>query len=249
MYSNKNNKKSKKKSKKISREQEKISLSNLYNDEESHIIRDETNLNPIIKNSLEYYDLNMIAIKEFNEKIEYFNFKKNTGNISDKIIFYNKDKIKILESKYEILSVFNSKFSSWKWSWAVPTFRNKSTFMVRKILEYAFTLNYDDDFILKSLLINSKINIQNDLQHDIILALSSYITKIPFIFKFYIAGIDLTEKIVGININDKFYKSNELPDNEEQKITDLIPIKMIENSEYVSDLIAIYVFIPDFTLD
>jgi hypothetical protein len=240
------NKKKSKKSKKSNKISIKPSREILNDDESDNDIVIKTQLNPIIRNSLEYYDLNMIAIKKFSDKIEFINFKRNPNDISDKIIFYNKDKKKILESNYEILSVFNNKNGSWKWAWAVSTFRKKQTFIVRKILDYAFTLNNNEDYIIKSLLINSKINIQNNLQHDIIIALSSYLTKIPFIFKFYYAGAELTEEITGLKLDDDFFKSNEKLDHEQQEMSLLSPVKMISNSGHSKNLIALYVYVPNF---
>ncbi len=53
-------------------------------------------------------------------------------------------------------------------------------------MEYAFTLNASNDFILKSSLINSNIIITNQNQKDIYMALASMLSKKPFILELYL---------------------------------------------------------------
>lgn len=91
----------------------------------------------------------------------------------------------LLESSFEIMGLYLPKNNMWKWSWSIPSIHKKYTFISRKILEYAFNLHHTKEFPLRSDLINSKIKINNDLQLDIRIALSSYIGKQPLIFKFY----------------------------------------------------------------
>lgn len=134
-----------------------------------------------IRNSLEFYDSNMEKYETFFNEITYI--KSIPGLNINEMAFFDKNKKLLLQSPYEILGWYVPKQNIWKWSWSIPTLAKKHTFISRKILEYAFELNNDNEYMLKSKLINSKIDIYNDLQLDIHIALSSYIAKQPLIFK------------------------------------------------------------------
>jgi len=145
-------------------------------------------IDDIIQTSLEYYDSFQPKIIEIVEKIHYVKFKNNK-NITDEIIFYDKNKKEILKSSYEILAAFLPNQQIWKWAWSLPTILKKNSFISRKILEYALNLDHQKDYLLKSTLINSKIRIINDLQLDIYIALSANLSRKPFILKLYLAPL------------------------------------------------------------
>ena len=178
---------------------------NLDNSEE-----DETNnFNPIIKNSLEYYDSFQPKIQEILNKIEYIKII-NGVNINDEYIFYEQNGKQFFKSRIETLGMFIPQDNSWKWSWAIPIAKYQNTLISRKILEYAFTLNSLSDLYLKSTLINSKLLIKNQYQIDIYLALASMLSKKPFILKLYLypqLQVNVTEEIYyykeTINKTDK----------------------------------------------
>ena len=138
----------------------------------------------IIKSSLEYYDSYQPKVIDILNDIYYIKIINNK-NITDEIIFFDKDKKEIFKSSYEVLSAHIPQQKVWKWAWSLSVAEKKSNFISRKILEYAFNLDYKKDFFLKSTLINSNIIIINDLQLDIYIALSANISKKPFIFKLY----------------------------------------------------------------
>ncbi len=142
------------------------------------------NIDPIIKTSLEYYDSHNIKIDKFIKDIVYLEFINN-NNQTDQIKFYDNDKNLLLISSYEIIGFYIPQNKIWKWAWAVPTIVKKYTYYARKILSYAFDLDSIKDYLVKSSLINSKVSIMNNIQLDIYIALASYISKKPFIFKFY----------------------------------------------------------------
>ena len=185
-------------------------------------------LDPIIKNSLEYYDSYQDKINNIINNTEYIELINN-NNITDTIIFYDSHKKNIFESKYEILSIFVPETKMWKWSWSLPTADKKHTFITRKILDYAFNLNPEKDYLLKSTLINSKIKILNQLQLDIHIALSASLSKKPFIFKFYLAPL-------------KFIYN----DNDIELDSSLYPYKKIMDHKDKDKLISVYFFILDF---
>lgn len=138
----------------------------------------------LIVSSLEYYDSYQPQIKKIIDKIEYIKFIDN-NNLTDDIIFVDKNKKEFFSSSYELLSIYDPNLYIWKWSWSVPSVEKKKNFISRKILDYAFSLDKPQYNILKTTLINSKINIINDLQLDIHLSLSANLSKKPFILKIY----------------------------------------------------------------
>jgi hypothetical protein len=161
-----------------------------------------TNLSySIIKDSLDYYDKYQPDIQKILSKIEYI--KINIGdNVNDEYMFYDSNDKIILKSKIETLSIYIPQNKTWKWSWSVPFAKYKNTLISREILKYAFTLDTDNDLFLKSTLVNSKIVIQNNYQIDIYLALSSLLSKKPFILRMY-----LIPQENDANINNKKYEN------------------------------------------
>lgn len=157
------------------------------------------NFNPIIRNSLEYYDSYQPKIQQILDKIEYIKIVDG-GNINDEYIFYDSNDKPFFKSRIETLGMFVPQDNTWRWSWSIPFAKYQNTLISRKILEYAFTLNSDNDLNLKSTLINSKLIIMNQYQIDIYLALASMLSKKPFVLKLYIYPMtknpDSSEKII-----------------------------------------------------
>lgn len=210
----------------------------MYNGKKSQNDNSENLIDPIIKNSLEYYDQHQPKIQEILNKLEYIEIVNN-GNITDQFIFYDSDDNVILKSRYEVLSIYVPQNNIWKWSWSLPTASIKNTFISRKILEYAFTLNPETDYLLKSTLINSKILIENSNQLDIYIGLSAMLSKKPFIFKIYMVPIDQKD------LNDKKSNNN---DNKNNNIKNLYYYKKIINNNERHNYIALYTFILDWNI-
>jgi hypothetical protein len=145
----------------------------------------------LIKDALIYYDSHQDNVAKFLDKAFYVRFEETDDEEENnyKITFYDKNKTKILTSKIEYLALYVPNTRTFKWAWTIPSFDKALTELSRKMLNYAFTLEVDD-FMLKSELLNSKIHVLNEYQHDIHLAISAYLTKKPFIFKFYNAIYD-----------------------------------------------------------
>lgn len=184
-----------------------------YNNKSNKIIK----IDSVIRNSLENYDLNQVKINNFLKQIKYIQFIDNYNNI-DQIIFYDKNKKIIFKSAYEIMGIFIPQTKIWKWSWSIPSLHNKFTLISRKILEYAFNLDPVKEYILRSELINSKIKIINDIQLDIHIALSSYISKKPFIFKFLNKYYNEDEYNNSTSSNNEIlYEYDILNDNDNDK--------------------------------
>jgi len=196
-----------------------------------------------LKSSLEYYDSFQPKVIEILSKTEYILFKDNK-NITDEIIFFDKNKKKILQSAYEYLAVYVPSSNTWKWAWSLPTSKKKSNFISRKILEYAFNLEQENDFLLKTTLINSKIQITNQLQLDLYVALSASLSKKPFILKTYLSPMNNVEKykdkeVEGILIP---LKKNDNVDTMDTTNT----TNNADNADNPDNFITLYLFILDF---
>ncbi len=160
-----------------------------------------------IRSALEYYDNHQLKIIELLKKIEYIKFINNTPS-TNQIIFYDSNKNILLESNYEALGFYFQNSNIWKWAWSMPTLSKNDTSISRKILNYAFDLEPTKEYILRSALINSSTLINNDLQLDIHIALSSYLIKKPFIFKLPIGfNQNSTDEFISYKniFSDKLY--------------------------------------------
>jgi hypothetical protein len=131
----------------------------------------------IIKDALEQYDNNNDKYSKFIDKI----FSIKIDNYENKIYFYdNKDKLK-LSSSFEILGVYNN--NNWFWSWGIVFLDKTKTNIAKKLLNYGIELSIYDNNFLKTELITSIFEISNKIELDIHIALASYLSKQPFIFK------------------------------------------------------------------
>lgn len=215
---------------------------------------------PIIKTSLEYYDSFQPKINDLISKIEYIEFVNNQ-NITDQVIFYDANHNKIFESLYEILSIYIPQTNIWKWSWSLPTAPKKHTFITRKILDYAFNLDHEKDYLLKSTLINSKIKIINDIQLDIHIALSAKLSKKPFVFKFHSVPIIVqnhnNKDNISVDIDEQYNFDSPSESNENDDKTELdysnknsnsniYPYRKIMQNKNLDQYLAVYLLILNY---
>jgi hypothetical protein len=150
-------------------------------------------MDSVLANSLEYYDSFQPEIIDIISKTEYIEIV-HSNNSNDTYILYDKNDNVIIKSRIEHLAIYIPNTNIWKWSWSVPFIKHTNTFISRKILEYAFSLDETKEIFLKSTLTNSNIDIDNSYQIDIYLALSSFLSKKPFILKMYLIPNDPQEK-------------------------------------------------------
>jgi hypothetical protein len=155
-------------------------------------------VNDII-NSLENYDKNMEKYDKLSSKFKYSKIIHNSSDLDhDEIIFYDKNQEQIFRSKYEKLGLYTYDTNAWIWAWSVPSFTKNATYLSKKILKYGLEIPSDSaNIFLKSELITSRIRITDPAQIDIHVAVASYISKIPFIYKYKYANnmIDIYDKI------------------------------------------------------
>jgi hypothetical protein len=144
----------------------------------------KTNYFYTIKTAIEEYDNYEYKIINFLKKIEYFKII-NPNNLTPRIKFYDSNKNLLLDSGYENIGIYKQKNNIWEWGWSINSINNNQNFISRNILLYSFKLRseIESEFFLKSILLSSKHKIKNKLQLEILLALSSYLSKFHFIFK------------------------------------------------------------------
>ena len=142
----------------------------------------------LILDALEYYDKNKEIFDNLTSKIKYYSKIIHESDIDrNEIIFYDKNKQKIFESKYEIFGVFNNFSNTWTWAWSIPQLSKNQNYTSRKILNYSLDLTPEPELLfLKNELITSRFRITNEIQLDIHNSIASYIAKIPYIFKIYL---------------------------------------------------------------
>ena len=124
-------------------------------------------LSQTIKMAIEKYDTICLKYKE------YINKNAQIEGAGNKIKFNFDDYEE--EFDCEILGYFDNQNNIWIYSWVLTNRNLSDTKISRELLEYGLKLepnsNTDEHFMIKSLLVNSRIQIEESLQLDINLAL------------------------------------------------------------------------------
>ena len=174
-------------------------------------------INPLFKSALENYDIHQIKIQQLLKKTNYIEFiPTNSLNENDEIKFFDLDDKLLFKSKIEILAVYipsspytQTKNNLFKWGWSIPGLNKKDTNISQQIFEYAQTLDPIIDYLLKYILTNSELKINNEYQLDLFISIASMLIKKPFIHKLsYDLFKYVNEKIL-------YYYNNEKNNNEE----------------------------------
>lgn len=140
-------------------------------------------LTQFIKKALEYYD---------NQKMKY----RHIINVQDvrfdesinEIKFYinNQDKPHI--SNFEMLGYFDNQTHIWIWGWLLAALDVNQTKICRELLNYGLKIETANNsgslehFFIKSLLVNSRIAISEEIQLDVNLAIYSYLSRDKYSF-------------------------------------------------------------------
>jgi len=144
---------------------------------------DTDSLNQFIKKSLQYYDNQNLANIEILQ-VSDSNVKFDVEAKTITFITDNGEK----EFNFEMLGYFDNQSNIWIWSWLLTNLNSEQTKMARELLDYGLKLeptsNSVEHFLIKSLLVNSRISIEEDIQLDSNLAICSYMlkNKIKFIY-------------------------------------------------------------------
>ena len=140
--------------------------------------------NNLIPDSLEYYDKNCEIYEDLFKSVKYIKIVKPTTDMDYSFIhMYDKDKKEILKSRYENIGIYNNKSHTWAWAWSIPNFLKNTTRIARKIINYGMELSPDSNF-LKTELITSRFRITSFIQLDMHVAIASYLSKKPVVYKY-----------------------------------------------------------------
>lgn len=152
-------------------------------------------IHELIENSLEYYFSKKFRYQKIFEVIEIVNKIENKDKIPNYIkvndIVRQSDEIKIkfvtLNEEYdaEILGIYSNKSKVFSWGWVLPSYRYGKTNLVKKLFDYAYEKDISEKFLnqselnffLKVLFSNSRTEVENNQQMELILAISQYLLK------------------------------------------------------------------------
>lgn len=138
----------------------------------------------LVTTSLEYYDSNNEKYGSLFKNITYIKFIVEEESQHNIIVYYDSDKKEVFRSRYEIIGLYNSNTNTWTWAWAIPIFKKNNTNIVRKIWNYGAVLSPKEQY-LKTELITSRFRVADPIQLDIHVALASYLSKTPVVYKMY----------------------------------------------------------------
>lgn len=135
-----------------------------------------------IKKALDYYD---------DQNIKYIKYIRTKNYTIDKteenaITICDDTNNKII-GKYQIIGTFDNSSKVWVWGWLLPI-PSIDKQMAQNLLSYGLKLDYESNLnehqFIKSLLINSRILIEEDVQLYTNIAIYSYLLKdnIKFIY-------------------------------------------------------------------
>ena len=153
---------------------------------------DINNIGQFILKAIEYYDEQQEKYKDL------INSKKEFDESNNEIKFTLKNDN--VFGTYEILGYFDKNTKIWVWGWVSNQASSSSTQICKNLLNYGLKLeprNAIDDisehYFIKTLLVNSRILIDDEIQLDINLAIYSYLLKgkISFILPKYVESSNI----------------------------------------------------------
>lgn len=226
----------------------------------------------LVTTALEQYDVNSMKYKKLFKDVKYIAYIDSLSELShNSIVFYNKDGNFLFRSRYEVIGVYEPTISTWTWAWAIPTLKQNSINIVKKLWMYGVDLNNDSNGqYLKLELITSKFHITDYTQLEIHLAIASYLSKIPLIFEYIVSSAkthfikdetitfdfdsELENYIISENNEDgkKIFRNdddNPKKDNDntvKNEVKNIIPIITNDKKTYKDDDIVYFLFLLDF---
>jgi len=158
----------------------------------------------VISDALTFMDRNDEKYSKYLNDLYYAKIiPNNNDNIQSKIILYDKNKQKIIESKYEIIGIYSNKTKIWIWAWSLPNYRKISLSIAKKILHYGLDIDFEHP---KLELITSSFHINDNIQLDIQIAIALYLSKMPFLLKLKSTSIiasDTVEKFIDVEASNR----------------------------------------------
>lgn len=170
---------------------ENIDIDNNTHTMDKNIIPLNKNISSFLKNIFTDYDIFRQKYLKFDTFL-YNSFYKKTISFeyTDNDIEYNimkiteNDKI-IFKSRYEILGFYNKAYNTWTWSWNNPALSKNSSRLATGLLKYGLNLEPGVNDYLRTILINGKIWIDQDIQCEIYRAISWYLLKNKYVTGFF----------------------------------------------------------------
>ena len=142
---------------------------------------DFESLSETVKKALEHWDN-----QNWNNKNLINNQDVKFDELNSTITFFIDDTSKIYN--YELLGYYDNQNGVWIWGWVLSDFNYKDTPQCKYLLDYGLKLEPKsatiEQTMIKGILVNSRIKIEEQTQLDVNLALYSYLIKdrIKFIY-------------------------------------------------------------------
>jgi hypothetical protein len=165
--------------------------------------------NDFIRTIFDYYDnqtYNNTILFDHN-KIK----KKTIMDITNNIInIYNNNNDLLHTGHYEILGFLDKKKNLWNWSWLIPSISNEFTKLTIYLHNYGIKLDNSDTnehYFIKPILSNSRLIIKNNIEQDLILAVSSIFSTflklilIKFSYKYKFFYYLIINRLIFKNFN------------------------------------------------
>ena len=141
-------------------------------------------LSQLIITSFKYYDIMCNKYKN-NINSQNIKFKQHPDtriiSIDKLIIFDNK-----YEYDYEVLGYYDNNTNIWIWGWVLPNMSSEKTIISKELLEYGIKLepssNSEEHYIIKSLLVNSRLKLEEFVQLETYLSIIFYLIKNKVLF-------------------------------------------------------------------
>jgi hypothetical protein len=157
----------------------------------------------LVKTALKYFDENSDKYENILKSAKYVKFVAAENDMSHNVMkFFDKNKNEMFRSRYEIIGLYSNDINTWTWSWAIPNFKKNNTNIARKLWNYGSMLDPSDRY-LKTELVTSRFRVSDFVQLDIHVAISSYISKNPFVYKYGIARFEMSNGGEYEIINEK----------------------------------------------
>jgi hypothetical protein len=114
--------------------------------------------------------------KEF-PKINSVKFKDSNVDLDQSLMYINE-----ISFQYNIIGRFDNSTNIWEWGWVNEYIKNK-VYYTAGLLKWSIDVIEEKDYIVKNILINSKIQITNKINIDIILAITlRFLSSFGFIY-------------------------------------------------------------------
>ncbi len=134
---------------------------------------EQENINQFVKKALEHYDKQLF---EYNEHINSNNIELSDSGITIKL-----KNNKTFYGNCQLLGIFDLRTHIWLWGWTLPFIRDEVLIDCKNLLDYGLKLSpdnqKDEHLFIKTLLLNSRIYVEEEIQLEINLAIYSYLLK------------------------------------------------------------------------